>query len=294
MTDCLRGAGAAIITPFAQSGEIDFQSFGRILDHVSPYLDFLVLQGTTGESAVCTTAEKEALVDFTFQRTEGRCVVVLGIGGNDTKKIKRELKHFEKYPLTAVLSVSPYYNRPTQEGIFWHYTALADDSTFPIILYNVPARTASNIKAETTLRLAENQRIIGIKEASGDILQCVQILRHRPEDFLVLAGDDAMTVPLIALGGDGVISVLANAFPKEFTQMTHFAIRGDFSDAAHYALRWANLYGLMFEEGNPTGIKQVMQILGLCEKYVRLPMVEASETLERKLRAEIELLTRIN
>jgi 4-hydroxy-tetrahydrodipicolinate synthase len=242
----LRGAGAALISPFTRSGAIDFDAFENILQHTSPHLDFLVLLGTTGESATCSAEEKEEIIAFAVEKLQGKIPLVVGSGGNDTAKIKKELKHYEKYPISAILSVSPYYNRPTQEGIFRHYSELAEVSSFPIILYNVPLRTASNIKAETTLRLAQNPKIIGIKEASGDFTQCLQILKNRPEGFLLLSGDDALTVPLISLGADGVIAVLANAFPKEFADMTHAALNGNFEKAGKIARDWADLYPLMF------------------------------------------------
>ena len=223
MNNRLRGLGVALITPFKANGDIDFPALAKVVEHqITGGVDFLVVMGTTGESATTGTDEKKQVLAAVVEAAKGRVPVVLGVGGNNTQAVTEQLRAFDLGGVEAILSVSPYYNKPTQEGIYRHYRALADASPRPIILYNVPGRTMSNITAETTLRLARDcGNIIGIKEASGNLDQIAAILKHRPKDFLVISGDDALTLPILALGGDGVISVVGNALPAEFARLVH-------------------------------------------------------------------------
>ncbi len=288
----LRGTGVALVTPFRQ-GRIDWESLEKIIEHVlADGADFLVSLGTTGESVTVSEAEQRELIDFTIRVNRGRVPLVVGIfGGNNTGEIVRRMQRFDFDGVDALLASNPAYNRPAQEGIFRHYMALADASPKPIILYNVPSRTASNITAETTLRLAHaSDRFIGIKEASDDIYQVCQILKGRPEGFLVLSGDDFITLPLIACGGDGVISVIANAVPRLFSDMVRAALELDLPQAQQLNLQMLDLYRLLFVEGNPSGIKAALELQGLCSREVRLPLVPMSDAGQALLRRELERL----
>ena len=283
----LSGTGVALITPFKADMSVDYDALERMLDFViNNGVEYLVSLGTTGETPTLDAEEKNDIIHFTFEKVKGRVPVVIGIGGNNTKEV---MENLETYPLeqaAAVLSASPYYNKPSQEGIFQHYLNLASASPKPIILYNVPGRTGSNITAETTLRLAnEVENIAGIKEASGNMIQCMHILRDRPEDFLVVSGDDHLTLPLIACGMDGVISVAANCFPKDFSDMVRHALKSDF--AAARSLHYKCLEGndLLFAENNPAGVKAFLKELGIIENVLRLPVVPLSEGLYEKVKA---------
>jgi 4-hydroxy-tetrahydrodipicolinate synthase len=285
----LRGTGVAIITPFNSSGNLDLSALTKLVNHlVTGQVDTLVVLGTTGESVTLSGSEKRVVLEHVSEVNAGRCNLMMGIGGNNTHEVIETIKaaNFEGY--SSILSVSPYYNKPTQEGIYRHYRAIADESPVPVVLYNVPGRTGSNILADTTLRLArDSENIIGIKEASGNMEQVMQLLRDRPANFAVISGDDALTLPMIACGGDGVISVVANAFPAEFASMVRFALREDMSPARglHYSL--LEFTRLIFSEGNPAGIKVALKILGICEDHVRMPLVSASEPLMQAIRQEI-------
>jgi 4-hydroxy-tetrahydrodipicolinate synthase len=285
MDNRFRGLGVALITPFRANGAIDHAALAKVVEHqVVGGIDYLVVMGTTGESATITLAEKQQLLAQVIEVVHNRVPVVLGIGGNNTAAVMEQMRAFDLDGVDAILSVSPYYNKPTQEGIYQHYKALAQVSLRPIILYNVPGRTMSNITAETTLRLARDfKNIIGIKEASGNLDQVGLILKHRPKDFLVISGDDALTLPILAMGGDGVVSVVGNALPEEFACLVHAAMEGDYATARAEHLRLIELISLLFVEGNPGGIKEAMKSLGLCENHLRLPLVPVSKATADKI-----------
>jgi len=248
-----------------------------------------VVMGTTGESVTLTKQEKDDVLDAVVTTTDGRVPVILGVGGNNTAEVCAQLNGLNPTGLTAILSVSPAYNKPTQEGIYQHYSAISDCSPLPIILYNVPGRTSSNITAETTLRLARDfENIVAIKEASGSLDQCMKIIKDRPEGFLVISGDDNFSLPLIASGGDGVISVVANALPREYSDLIRASLAGDFETARKLQYRLFDIVNLLFVEGNPAGVKCALRELGVCEENVRLPLVQVSE----KLRSELSELVR--
>ncbi len=281
-----RGTGVALVTPFKKDQSIDFESFRRLIDHLIGFgVEYLVPLGTTGETATISKEERKEIFLFVAEATAGRIPLVAGIGGNNTAEILHGLGYYDLKGYQAILSVSPYYNKPSQEGIYQHYKTMGEASPLPIILYNVPSRTGSNITAETTLRIARDcPRIIGIKEASGNFDQCESIIRDRPKGFLVISGDDSITLPLVALGGDGVISVVANAFPKDFAEMTRLCLKGDFASARPIHYRLVEIIHTLFEEGSPSGIKAYLSEMGLAENTFRLPVVPVSEKLHQRIR----------
>ena len=285
MDNRFQGLGVALITPFRANGAIDHAALAKVIEHqITGGIDFLVVMGTTGESATISTEEKKQLLAQVIEVVHDRVPIVLGIGGNNTAEVIEQFQAFDMDGVDAILSVSPYYNKPTQEGIYQHYKAIAQVSLRPIILYNVPGRTGSNMAAETTLRLARDfKNIIAIKEASGNLGQIGTILKHRPKGFMVISGDDALTLPIIALGGEGVISVVGNALPGEFGSLVHAALKGDIVAARSEHLRLLETIDLLFVEGNPGGIKHVLKILGICEDTMRLPLVNISEDTANKL-----------
>lgn len=279
MTEQLRGTGVALVTPMTEGGALDTDGMRRLVDHVvSGGVDYLVLMGTTGESPTITWDEKMLLLDVVADQLAGRKPLVFGLGGNDTAALVDKAKKLAGKPIDALLSASPHYNKPSQEGIYRHYTALADASPFPVILYNVPHRTASNVTAETTLRLAQHPHIVAMKEASGDLLQCGLIARDKPDGFLLLSGDDLLTLPMMAIGAEGVISVAANAFPKAFSDMVNAALNHDPSAAKHHQAL-IRTFQLAIQEGNPSSIKAALEAQGICQRHVRLPLVAASDEL---------------
>lgn len=288
----LRGTGVALATPFTKSGEVDYNGLEKLIEHcIHGGVEYLVSLGTTGESATLSSEEKLAVLEFTIKEADRRVPVIAGFGGNNTQYLVHEIEKFHFKGVDAILSVSPSYNKPNQEGIYQHYKAVAAASPVPVILYNVPSRTAGNIKAETTLRLArEVHNIIGIKEASGDFGQCMQIVKNKPDNFLVISGDDNITLGLMAYGFDGVISVVGQAFPNTFSDMVRHCLAGDFANARklHYDLN--DITDMLFAEGSPAGVKTALQILGICESHVRLPLVSVSNELKGKLKAAIEKL----
>ena len=287
----LKGTGVALVTPFTKSGEVDYNALDNLVEHViNGGVNYLVALGTTGESVTLTPAEKKEVVSRVVNTCNGRVPVVLGHGGNNTMELLEGFKKYDFSGITAVLSVSPYYNKPTQEGIYRHYKAVAAASPVPVILYNVPGRTSSNILPETTLRLAEVKNIAGVKEASGNLEQITRIIKNRPEGFLVLSGDDALTFPIMALGGDGVISVVANALPKDFVQMVAWCMHHNYSDARRYHYKLLDIIEQLFVEGNPGGIKAALKILGVCEDHLRLPLWNVSDKTYNKLKELIEKL----
>lgn len=282
----LQGTGVAIITPFKSSMEVDFDALGKLIEFIIVNgIEYIVTLGTTGETPTLDTEEKFDIINFTYEKVNDRVPVVVGIGGNNTKEVMENLQSYPLEKAAAVLSASPYYNKPSQEGIFQHYKNIAGASPKPVILYNVPGRTGSNLSAHTTLRLArEVENIAGIKEASGNMVQCMHILRDRPEDFLVVSGDDHLTLPLIACGVDGVISVAANCFPSDFSNMVRHCLKGDFASARplHYTCLEGN--DLLFAENNPAGVKAFLSEMGIIKNVLRLPLVPLSSELHQRLK----------
>lgn len=292
MTDKFKGVGVALVTPFTEQDTVDKEAFHRLVTHtISGGVDYLVIHGTTGEAATTSEKEKAECLEELYKANTKNLPVVYGLGGSNTAALVKEMKQLDLSGVDAVLSVSPSYSLPTQEGIFQHYSALADASPKPLILYNVPGRTAKNITAETTLRLAEHENIIGTKEASKDFSQCLEIARHQSEDFLLISGDDLLTVPLISIGGVGVISVLANALPEIFCKMVSNALKGNYGEAQQALFRILELNALLYCEGNPVGVKQVLKELKICNPDVRLPLVKASQTLSMDLKKALEKLS---
>jgi len=285
-----KGLGVAMVTPFDSRKEIDYEATEKLLEHlVSGGVNYLVLQGTTGESVTLSDDEKHDFIQFVLKKNDGRLPVVVGMGGNNTSNIAKKIKDFDFDGIDAILSVTPYYNKPTQKGLELHYRALAAQSPVPIILYNVPGRTGVNMTADTTLKLAhEVPNIIAVKEASGNLNQQTYILRDRPEGFLVLSGDDGLAFPQIAMGMDGVISVVGNAFPKPFSALVHHALNGNIAEAKELHYNLIELIDTLFVEGNPGGIKAALEILGIVENNLRLPLAPISESAYYKLSILIE------
>ena len=290
----LNGTGVALVTPYRQ-GKIDFDALERIIEHViSGGVDFIVSLGSTGEAIMLTTPECKEVFKFTLQKIKGRVPVVAGLfGANSTLHLIERVRNYapELKGFAAIMSSSPSYVKPTQEGIFQHYMALEAASPLPIIIYNVPGRTASNVSADTTLRLARaSTKFIAVKEASGQMDQIVSIIKHKPEGFTVLSGDDSLTLPIIACGGEGIISVIANALPEQFSGMVRAALSGDFDIARRLNLDLHDIHPLLYVDGNPAGIKAMMSLMGLCTGEVRLPLVPIRPSTEEQLKAEMEKL----
>lgn len=280
----LRGTGVAIVTPFKADYSVDYAALERLIDFIiSNGVEYIVTLGTTGESPTISKEEKFKIIEFTYEKVNKRVPVVVGIGGNNTAETIHDLGSYPLKYATAVLSVSPYYSKPSQEGLYQHYRALAEASPKPILLYNVPGRTGRNLNAETTLRLAEIPNIAGIKEAAGDMMQCMQILRHRPEHFLVSSGDDGLGFSQIACGMDGVISVIANCMPKQYSDMVRFALAGKLKQAISINDTLLDVYEMLFTENNPAGVKSFLTHLGLIENVLRLPVVPVSNKLHERI-----------
>ncbi len=277
----LKGTGVAIITPFTKNGSVDFKSLGNLIDYIiNGGVQYIVTLGTTGETPVLNKEEKKEIIEFTFQHVNNRVPVVVGVGGNDTAALIKDLSSFHLDKAVAILSACPYYNKPSQEGIFQHYKAIAAHSPKPVILYNVPGRTGKNMEANTTLRLSrEVENIIGIKEAGNNMIQCMDILKDRPEGFMVISGDDDLVLPQMACGMDGVISVAANALPKEFSEMVELCLQQNFKAAKIINDRLITAYRLMFAENNPAGVKAFLYEMKIIENKLRLPLVPLSESL---------------
>jgi 4-hydroxy-tetrahydrodipicolinate synthase len=286
LRDRLRGTGVALVTPFKANLEIDYDALGKVIDFViKDGVEYVVTLGTTGETPTLRKEEKKDLVQFTYDRVDGRVPVVVGIGGNNTLEVVKEMEELPLEKAIAILSASPYYSKPSQEGLFQHYKNLAEATSKPIMLYNVPGRTGRNLNAETILRLAkEVDNIAGIKEAGGDMAQCMHVLRDKPADFLVVSGDDALTLPQVACGMEGVISVAANSFPKLFSEMVRCALKSDFKSAKVLNDKLIAGYELLFAENNPAGVKAAMAELGLLDNYLRLPLVPLSAGLHQKVK----------
>ena len=274
----LSGTGVAIITPFKKNLDIDFDSLGKLIDfNLDNGVNYIVTLGTTGETPVLSKDEKNEVILFTYAHVNKRVPVVVGAGSNDTASLVKELGYLPLKEATAVLSASPYYNKPSQEGLYQHYKHIAEASPVPIILYNVPGRTGRNMEALTTLKLAEINNIAGIKEASGDMAQCMEILKYRPENFLVVSGDDALALPQLACGMVGVISVAANAFPKDFSNLVDLCLKGKFREAKKINDKLLEAYFLLFNENNPAGLKAFLQQMKIVENVLRLPGVPVSD-----------------
>lgn len=288
----LTGTGVAIVTPFKKNGTIDFPSLKKLVNHlINGKVEYLVVLGTTGESVTLSKQEKQEVMDCVVKENKGRLPLVLGVGGNNTAEVVEQIKKVDTKAFSAILSVSPYYNKPSQEGIYQHYKAISKASKLPIILYNVPGRTSSNMTAETTVRLAkEFKNIIAVKEASGNLAQCMQIINNRPKNFLVISGDDNLTLPILACGGDGVISVVANAYPKDFSDMVRAAMHDDLDTARKLHYKLMDFTDLLFADGNPGGIKFALSLLKITDTYVRLPLVEPNANVKQKLKDAIKSL----
>jgi 4-hydroxy-tetrahydrodipicolinate synthase len=279
----LFGTGVALVTPFDEAGEIDFKALKRLLIHTTKGVDYFVVMGTTGESATLSKEEKKSVLKFVLENNPKKLPVVYGIGGNNTQSVLDEIKSTDLKGVTALLSVSPYYNKPSQEGIFQHFKAIAEAAPLPIILYNVPGRTGSNLLASTTLRLASLKNIIGIKEASGNLEQCMKIVKEKPKDFMLISGDDMLTLPIYSIGGVGVISVLANALPQVFLKIKENFNSGKLAQAQAAQFRIIDINGPMYEEGNPVGVKYLLNLIGICGHFVRLPLTKPSTGLQKKI-----------
>ena len=280
MQNKFAGTGVALITPFDSELQIDYAGLEKLLDfNAQGGVDYFVVNGTTGESATTNTKEKRDLLQFVRNNNPKKLPIVYGTGGYDTRDIVEHVRNMDWSGVDALLSVSPYYNRPSQKGIVAHYTEVANACPVPVIMYNVPSRTGSNLTAETTLKLSRHKNIIGIKEASGNFGQIVDIVAGKEDDFLLISGDDMCTVPMISIGAVGVISVLANAFPVEMSSMTRAALQGEFSKATTYLARLSKINPYMYKEANPVGVKEALHQLGKCENYVRLPLVQPSAEL---------------
>lgn len=285
----LQGTGVALVTPFTANFQVDFNSLGKVIDAmINGGVEYVITLGTTGETPTLDKQEKLDIINYTFEKVAGRVPVVVGVGGNNTAELINDLHHFPLDKAIAVLSASPNYNKPSQEGIIQHYKALAEASPKPVILYNVPGRTGRNMTAATTLALARVPNIAGIKEAGGDMIQCMQILRDRPKDFLVVSGDDALALPQLACGMDGVISVAANAFPKAFSEMVRLCLKNNFPAAKVINDALLDAYDLMFSENNPAGVKAFMAEQELLANSLRLPVVPLSAGLHAKVKAYLK------
>ena len=281
--------GVALVTPFDAAGMVDHEALGRLVDYqIESRTDFLCVLGTTAETPTLSEEEKQAVRKTVVERNAGRLPILLGCGGNCTHNIVSKLSKDKMEDVDAILSVVPYYNKPTQEGMYAHFKAISEATDLPIILYNVPGRTGVNMLPETTLRLASDcKNVVGIKEASGNIEQIEYILRNRPEGFKVFSGDDGITLPLIKSGADGVISVIGNAYAAEFAQLVHLAQAGDFAGSEAIDKRLAELYRLIFVDGNPAGIKCVMELRGMLQNVLRLPLVPATQATKEKIAAQL-------
>ena len=289
----LKGTGVAIVTPFDKNKSVDFNALEKVIDHIiSGGVQYIVTLGTTGETPVLSKEEKIDIINFTFEYVNNRVPIVVGIGGNDTMGLLKDLNAFPINNALAVLSASPYYNKPSQEGLFQHYKLIAENSPKPILLYNVPARTGRNMEASTTLRLSrEVSNIVGIKEAGGNMIQCMELLKERPDGFIVVSGDDDLVLPQMACGMDGVISVAANAIPKPFTNMINHCINGDYKLAKILNDQLIPAYQLMFAENNPAGVKGFLAEMGLIENQLRLPLVPLSAHIQEGVKMFLKNFT---
>ena len=289
----LKGMGVALITPFKEDESVDYEALGRLVDYqVQNGTDYLVVLGTTAETPTLTEEEKRNIIDLVVSHVRGRIPIVLGVGGNCTRNVVEQLKHGDFTGIDAILSVVPYYNKPSQEGIYQHYKAIANATKLPIILYNVPGRTGVNMTAETTLRIArEFENVVAVKEASGNITQMDDIIKNKPDRFNVISGDDGITFPLVTLGAIGVISVIGNAFPREFSRMVRLALSGDYDSARTIHHSFTELFSLLFVDGNPAGAKSMLSMMGFIENKLRLPLVPTRIVTYEKIREVLRQLS---
>jgi 4-hydroxy-tetrahydrodipicolinate synthase len=287
------GTGVALVTPFNADGAVDYDGLRRLINYlIEGEVEYLVSLGTTGEASTLNKEEKQKIWEFTAEVNNGRLPLIAGIGGNDTAEVTGSIKNFEVNGYDAILSASPYYNKPTQEGIYQHYKAISESSSLPVFIYNVPGRTASNVSPETTCRLATDfKNIIGTKEASGNFDQFNQIMRDKPADFMLISGDDPVALPMISLGAVGVISVIGNALPKQLSDLIRLSLKGDFATALPKHLSLIEFTRMMFAEGNPAGVKAALKHLGVCDDQVRLPLVKVSGELRKAIVTETDKIT---
>ena len=289
MNSSFTGSGVALVTPFSPDGSIDFEGLKKLLHHVvSGKSDYVVVNGTTAESPTVNGQECDSILRFVKEHIGNKIPIVLGVGGNNTAEVLVKIEKTDFSGVAGILSVSPYYNKPSQNGIFLHYSKIADKSPVPVLLYNVPGRTGSNISAKTTIKLSEHPNIAGIKEANSDLTHSLEIIKYARKGFSLISGDDMLTVPMIALGGKGVISVLANAFPSQFSAMVKHSLENRFKEAVDILKLFTSLNPLMYEEGNPVGIKFVLQQLGITSDHVRLPLATASDELKVKIKEALK------
>lgn len=288
----IKGTGVAIVTPFNKDGEIDYKALQKLINHIiGGGVEYVVALGTTGESVTLSSEEKKAFVEHVIEYVDTRVPIVLGLGGNNTQEILNKFKTASDFNhISAILSVSPYYNKPNQRGIYQHYKAIAEAAPVPVILYNVPGRTSSNMLSETTLKLAEEfSNIVAIKEASGNLEQCMRIIKHKPKDFMVISGDDNLTLPMMACGADGVISVVANAFPKDFSEMVRQILVGNVEEARKLHYKLTDITEQLFADGNPAGIKALLELMDICQGNLRLPLVRVNKATQNALTEMLKL-----
>lgn len=290
----LIGTGVALVTPFRKDFSIDTEALIKIVNFsIDGGVEYLVILGTTAENATMTPTEKEFVIQTVVETNNGRLPMVLGVGGNNTMEVVEELKTRDLSKFAAILSVSPYYNKPTQEGIYQHFKAVSEASPIPVILYNVPSRTGSNMLPSTVMRLANDfENIVAIKEANGDMVHAMQLLKNKPKDFMVLSGDDMIALPMVLAGGSGVISVIAQGFPKEFSEMIRLGLNRKVDDAFKLQYQFSDCIDMIFEQGNPPGIKQVFQSMGIAENTVRLPLVSVDESLAGRIDKFVEKINK--
>ena len=288
----LKGMGVALITPFKSNGDVDYTALSRIVDYqLQNDTDYLVVLGTTAETSTLTEEEQKEIAQLVISKVKEQIPIVLGVGGNNTRAVVEKLKTDDFTGIDAILSVVPYYNKPSQEGIYQHYKAISQATSLPIIIYNVPGRTGVNMTAETTLRLArEFDNIVGVKEASGNMTQIGDIIKNKPDSFQLISGDDGITFPLITFGAIGVISVIGNAFPKEFSRMVRLALAGDYKNALTIHHRFTELFELLFVDGNPAGVKSMLNMMGYIENELRLPLIPTRITTYEKIREVLQEL----
>jgi 4-hydroxy-tetrahydrodipicolinate synthase len=285
-----KGTGVAIVTPFKNDSSIDFSALGRVVNHViKGGVNYIVAMGTTGEASTLTKDEKHALVSYVTETIDGRVPLVVGIGGNNTQEVINTIRELDLQRVDAILSVAPYYNKPSQRGLFEHFKAIATCSPLPVMIYNVPGRTSCNISSDTCLELAnECDNIVAVKEASGDMSQIMRIIKGKPENFLVISGDDALTIPVIAAGGSGVISVLANAYPTECSELVSNALKNNFKAAREIHFRFMESIELLFADGNPAGVKAFLHTMDLCQNNLRLPLVPVNKNVLSRIQKFVE------
>ena len=283
--DKFKGTGVALVTPFNENGKVDYNGLQKLVEfQINNGTNYLVVQGTTGESVTLTNDEKIAVLDYIIEINAGKLPILLGVGGNSTSDVCDKIKFFSGHKIDGFLSVSPYYNKPSQQGIYEHFKSISNSTSLPIIIYNVPGRTSSNITADTTVQLAKDfKNIIGVKEASGNLEQIMTIILKKPDNFLVISGDDALTLGHILVGGDGVISVIANAFPKRFSTMVNAALNENLDKAKEKHYELLEIIHYLFVDGNPAGIKYLLKLINICSDYVRLPLVGVTEETSKKL-----------